>query len=133
MGALLENKQNSIFKVWLHCNNLFRVNKKVNRKHPKACCHLFFVKFVLIYNLGQKIGDKFTKLRKIGFSMECVTADFLQFFTKKRQNLAFGWPAGNSPSNPSILGIFFKFPNFLRSCVLSCSETREATLTFTFW
>ena len=43
---------------------------------------------VLDYNLGQKVGDKFTKLSKIRFSMECFTADFLQFFTKKRQNLA---------------------------------------------
>ena len=34
--------------------------------------------------------NKFTKLSKIGFSMECFTADFLQFFTKKRQNFAFG-------------------------------------------
>ena len=28
-------------------------------------------------NLGQKVGDKLTKLSKIGFSMECFTADFL--------------------------------------------------------
>ena len=41
-----------------------------------------------IYNLGQKVGDKFTKLSQIGLSIECFTADFLQFFTKKRQNLA---------------------------------------------
>ena len=68
-----------------------------------------------IYNLGQKIGDKFTKFSKIGFSMECFTAGFLQLFTKKLQNLAFGWTAGYSPSNPSISGIFLKFPNFLRS------------------
>ena len=39
-------------------------------------------------NLGQKVGDKLTKLSKIGFSMEWFTADFLQFFTKKCQNLA---------------------------------------------
>ena len=67
------------------------------------------------YNLGQKVGDKFTKLSKIGFSMECFTADLLQFFTKKRQNLAFGWNAGYSPPNPSISGILLKFPHFLRS------------------
>ena len=46
--------------------------------------------------------------------MECFTADFLQFFTKKRQKLAFEWTAGYSPSNPSISGIFLKFPNYLR-------------------
>ena len=33
----------------------------------------------------------------------------------KRQNLAFGWAAGYSPSNPSISGVFLEFPNFLRS------------------
>ena len=61
-------------------------------------------------NLGQGVGDKLTKLSKIGFSMECFTADFLQFFNKKRQNLAFGWMAGYSESNPSISGIFLKSP-----------------------
>ena len=62
-----------------------------------------------------KRWSKFTKLSKIGFSMEYFTANLLQFFTEKRQNLAFGWTAGQSPSNPSIVGIFLKFPNFLRS------------------
>ena len=64
------------------------------------------------YNLGQKVGDKFTKLSEISFSLECFTDDVLQFFTKKRQNLE---TAGYSPSNPSISGIFLKLPNFLRS------------------
>ena len=59
--------------------------------------------------------------------MECLTADFLQFFNKKRQNLAFGWTAGNSPLTSNISGIFLKLPN------LSRSATREATFTFTFW
>ena len=34
------------------------------------------------HNLQQKVGGKFTKLSKIGFSMECPRADFMQFFTK---------------------------------------------------
>ena len=34
-----------------------------------------------MFNLGQGFGDKFTKLSKIGFSMECFTADFWQLFT----------------------------------------------------
>ena len=68
---------------------------------------------IQIYNLKQKIGDKFTRLSKTGFSMECFTVDFFQFFTKNRQNLGFGWKAGYSPSNPSNLRIFLKFPNFL--------------------
>ena len=75
--------------------------------------YLFLVR--MNYNLGQKVGDKFIKLSKIGFSMECFTADLLQFFTKKRQNVAFGWKAGYSPSNSGISGIFLNFPNFLRS------------------
>ena len=66
------------------------------------------------HNLGQKIRDKFTKLSKIGFSMELFTTDILQFFNKKRQNLTFGWMAGYSPLNPNILGIFLKLPYFLR-------------------
>ena len=75
------------------------------------------------YNLGQKVGDKFTKLSKRGFSMECFTANFLRFFTGKRENLA-----GYLPSNPSVLGIFLKLPNFL-----SRSATREAIRAFAFW
>ena len=63
--------------------------------------------------------------------MECFTADFLRLFTYKRQNLAFGRTAGNSPSNPSILGIFLKFRNFVRSLVLSHLATREAARAFT--
>ena len=49
------------------------------------------------YNLGQKVWDKLTKLSKTGFPMECFTADFLQLFPQKRQNLPFGWTAGFSP------------------------------------
>ena len=30
----------------------------------------------------------------MGFSMECFTADFLQFFAKKSQNFTFGWTTG---------------------------------------
>ena len=73
---------------------------------------------IQIYNLKQKIGDKFTRLSKTGFSMECFTVDFFHFFAKKRQNFAFRWTAGYSPSSPSKSGIFLKFPNFLRSSVI---------------
>ena len=55
------------------------------------------------------------KINKIDFFMESFTADFLQFFLKRRQNLAFGWTAGYSSSKPSISGFFLKFSNFLRS------------------
>ena len=65
--------------------------------------------------VGRRAVYKFTKLSKIWFSMKCFTGDFLRFFTKKHQNLALAWQAEYSPSNPSISGIFLKFPNFLRS------------------
>ena len=74
------------------------------------------VKGVLaVYNLGQEVIDKFTKLSNIGFPMKCFIADFLQFFTVKRQNLSVGWTGRYLLSNPSISGIFLKLPNFLRS------------------
>ena len=41
-----------------------------------------------------KVADKLMKLSKIGFSMQCFTADFLQFFTKKISKFGFwldGW------------------------------------------
>ena len=47
-----------------------------------------------LYNLGQKFGDKFTKLSKIGFFMECFTADFLQFLSKKVKIWLFGGRLG---------------------------------------
>ena len=64
---------------------------------------------LVVNNLGQKLGDKFTKFSKIGFSMECVTADFLQFFTKIPQILTFGWTAGYSPSNQTFQGFSWNF------------------------
>ena len=35
-----------------------------------------------IYNIGLTIVDKLTKLTKIGFPMECFTADYSQFSIK---------------------------------------------------
>ena len=49
------------------------------------------------------------KTKQIGLSMECIPGDFFAIFTKKRQNLVFGWPVGHSPLNPSISEIFFIF------------------------
>ena len=49
------------------------------------------------YTLGQKVVDKSTRLREIGFPMECFTG-FFQFFTEKHKNLTFGWLGGSSLS-----------------------------------
>ena len=77
------------------------------------------LKLLVSQVFGQKVGDKFTKLSKLGFSMEYFTADFLQFFTKNCQSLAFGLVAGYLPTNPSISWLFSKLPNFL-SIFFSC-------------
>ena len=50
------------------------------------------------YYLGQKVGDKFMKYSKIGFSMGCFKADFLRFLSEKGQNLVLEWTTGYSPS-----------------------------------
>ena len=59
--------------------------------------------------------------------MECFTADFLRVFNEN-VNLGYWWSARYSPSNPRIPRVFLKFPNFLRSSVLSRPATREVTL-----
>ena len=44
---------------------------------------------VPIRSLGQRVGDKFTKLSKIGFSIKCSAGHFLLFFLSK--NVKFGF------------------------------------------
>ena len=56
------------------------------------------------YNLVPKVADKFTKLSKIGFSMDCFTADFLRLFTEKCQNLALGGRLGTCHQNQAFQG-----------------------------
>ena len=73
------------------------------------------MKIRFLRQLGQRVGKNFTKLSKTGISMECFTPNVLHFLIKTRQNVAFGWANGQSPSNPKISGIFLKFPNELRS------------------
>ena len=65
--------------------------------------------------LDKTLETNLKNLCKIGFLMEFFTADFLRVSTKKHQRLTFGWAAEYWPSNPSISGILFKSPNFLRS------------------
>ena len=55
------------------------------------------------------------EIKQNGFFYGLFTANFSRRFTESRQNLAFGWTAVYTTSNPSISGSFLKFPNFLRS------------------
>ena len=55
------------------------------------------------------------KIKQNRFFYGMVYSWFFAIFYQKCQNLSFGWATGYSPSNPSIWGIFWKFPNFLRS------------------
>ena len=56
-------------------------------------------------NNGQKVGDKFTKLSKIGFSMDCFTTDFFATFCQK----TFGNSFGNSYIHFLVIMIQFHF------------------------
>ena len=56
--------------------------------------------------------------------MEWFTAVFLQFFTKKCQNLAFGWTIGTRHQIQAFQGFS---GNFLKALC------RSATRALTFW
>ena len=74
------------------------INKKINLFEPS----LQYCRFGQDgCNNGQKVGDRFTKLNKIGFTMECFAGDFLQLFTKRRQKLV--WTVGYLPTSLSIM------------------------------
>ena len=68
------------------------------------------------YNLGKGVRDKFTNLSKIGFSIECFTADFLRFFTKKRQKVALGCTCHQIQAFPEFSS------NFLISQILGLTS-----------
>ena len=68
------------------------------------------------YNLGKGVTDKFTNLSKIGFSIECFTADFLPFFTKKRQKVVLGCTCHQIQAFPEFSS------NFLISQILGLTS-----------
>ena len=65
-----------------------------------------------------KVWKQIHKIKQNRFFYGMFYSWFFAIFTKKRQNLVLGWMDGYSPWNPSISGIFLKFPNFLRSKVV---------------
>ena len=68
-----------------------------------------------IYNFGQNILDKSTKLINIGFSMEYFTAEFLQFWRTAVKMFLLGSRLVTLLSIPSISEISLKLSNFLSS------------------
>ena len=48
--------------------------------------HIWHIYIKIKYNPEQKIVDKFKKLSKADFSMDCLTIDFLRFFSKNVKN-----------------------------------------------
>ena len=75
-------------------------------------------------NIGQKVGRQIHEIKQNRFFYGMFYNWFFAIVYQKRQNLALGWTAGYSPSNPSISGIFLKFHNFLRSWALRRSAAR---------
>ena len=58
------------------------------------------------YNIGQKVVDKFTKLSKKGFSMECFTADFCNFLPITIKIWLLGGWLGTHHQIQAIQGFF---------------------------
>ena len=77
-------------------------------------------------NVGQGIADAFSKLYKIVFSLKCFRIDFLQF-----SSAAVKIFICHLTLVPSNSGVFLTYPNFLRSQILRCWGTREATSIIT--
>ena len=63
---------------------------------------LFFSRDKIWLQSWTKCSRQIHKTEQNRFFYGMFYADFLRFFTKKRQNLAIGWTTGYSSSNPSI-------------------------------
>ena len=70
--------------------------------------------------------DKFTKLFKIGFSVECFTADLSRFCGTNCKTCLLSGPIGNRHQ----IQTFQRFPYFLRYQILSLLATSEVNCTF---
>ena len=102
------NKEEEIKKLAFRLDQI--KNKKIrflSHKKLEKCLHdklstEWFKNQSWTHNLGQKIGDKFIKLSKKGFSMECVTADFFTIFYQDTSNFGFrvdGWVLAIKPKH----------------------------------
>ena len=68
-------------------------------------------------NSSENIWDEFTKMSKIGSSMESLNADFFSIFCQNYQKFCFEQLAGNSSLIEDILEIFSKFNKFSMAIV----------------
>ena len=69
------------------------INKTIVKKRKETVSFRFLTRNCSMektYNYGQKVVDKFTKLSKIGFSMECFAAGFLCLASGNFKNLLWG-------------------------------------------
>ena len=65
------------------------INKTIVKKRKETVSFRFLTRNYRTektYSYGQKVVDKFTKLSKIGFSMECFAADFLWLASENFKN-----------------------------------------------
>ena len=65
------------------------INKTIVKKQKETVSFRFLIRNYRtekIYNYGQKVVDKFKKLSKIVFSMECFAADFLWLASENFKN-----------------------------------------------
>ena len=76
---------------------------------------------------GQNILQKVRKATKLDQDIRTLISAFNHFCPK----LDFSGKTGHCPVSPPNCVIFFSFPNFLRSQVLSFSTTREPACTQT--
>ena len=74
-----------------------------------------------------KIVDKFRKLSKIYFSIECFTAEFFAIFKRICQKLPLGCRLGTCHQIETFHGYSW-FPNCVTLSALSCSACHEAQL-----
>ena len=80
------------------------------------------------YNPGQNIWNKIDKSSKTGHGKKSLISTFAGFFFDcYYQSLIFGRETEHWAMSPLKFGIFLIFPYFLRSLVLSCFATHEAT------
>ena len=76
-----------IYDIYIHIYDIYNIYNI----YLYICIYIYYI-YMYTYTIQNKrlYVNKFIKLSEIGFPMECFTADFLKFFTKKHQNVALG-------------------------------------------